>query len=761
MRSVIALANSRFICFSLSVILSKTDLDSITQVSSKQPHAILGMHPCAVGRKSGLVVRAYLDDAKSCEVVDIKKPEGKRYPLERLTEDGFFEGFISRKAVFGYRLRVERYNGEVREFYDPYSFLPGISEEDVYLFNEGNLHRAYKTMGAHVRNLNGTGGVSFAVWAPHATRVSLVGDFNHWNGRYHPMRSLGASGIWELFVPGLEAGAKYKFEIGTEHGQGYPFLKTDPYGACFESPPHNASIVCNVDTYEWNDADWIQQRESTDWMTAPISIYEMHVGSWKRVVEDANRPLSYRELAVELVEYLREMRYTHVQFMPLAEYPYEGSWGYQVTGFFAPTHRFGTPEDFMFLVDTLHQNGFGVIMDWVPAHFPTDSFALGQFDGTALYEHADPRQGFHQDWGTYIFNYGRKEVCTFLIASALAWCDRYHIDGLRVDAVASMLYLDYSREEGQWIPNQHGGRENIDAIEFLRRTNELVHSYYPGTLMIAEESTAFPGITKPTSEGGVGFDLKWNMGWMHDTLHYFQTDPVFRKYEHHQLTFGMLYQYTEKFTQVFSHDEVVHGKGSLLTKMHGCQITDKARQLRLLFALMWMWPGKKTLFMGSDFGQSAEWAYNRSLDWHLLQYMDHEGVQKTVCDLNGLYRTVPGLAAGDHRPEGFEWINHTYADESILAFLRRGDEETDTLVAVGNFTPVLRENFRIGVPYGGFWQEIINTDAKAYGGYGYGNFGGVHSDEIEWDGRPYSVQLTLPPLAMCVFRFKVETPVKK
>ena len=568
------------------------------------------------------------------------------------------------------------------------------------------------------------------------------------------MRSLGASGIWELFIPGLEEGAKYKFEIGT--AQGYPFLKTDPYGTCFESPPHNASIVCTVDDYEWGDDLWIQKRTSTNWPSAPVSIYEMHVGSWKRVVEDANRPLSYRELAGELVEYLEEMQYTHVQFMPLSEHPFDGSWGYQVTGFFAPTYRFGTPKDFMYLVDTLHQHGFGVIMDWVPAHFPTDSFALGQFDGTALYEHADPRQGFHQDWGTYIFNYGRNEVRTFLIASALAWCERYHIDGLRVDAVASMLYLDYSREEGQWIPNQHGGRENIDAIKFLRRTNELVHKYYPGTLMIAEESTAFPGITQPTSEGGIGFDLKWNMGWMHDTLEYFQKDPIFRKYEHHQLTFGMLYQYTEKFTQVFSHDEVVHGKGSLLTKMHGSQIRIKARQLRLLFAFMWMWPGKKTLFMGSDFGQSAEWAYNHSLDWHLLQYMDHKGVQKIVRDINQLYRTVPGLAAKDHRSEGFEWINHTYADESILAFLRNGAKKADTLVAVGNYTPVLREGFRIGVPYGGYWQEVINTDAKEYGGYGYGNLGGVHSDAMKYDDRPCSIQITLPPQSMCIFRFQGE-----
>lgn len=710
------------------------------------------MHSQTISGNQGLVVRAYLDDARSCAVIDISKPKGKLYTLKRLTEDGFFEGFMRRKTAFDYRLRVERYNDEVREFYDPYSFPQSISGEDIYLFNEGNLNHAYKVMGAHVRKLSGIVGVSFAVWAPNAARVSVVGDFNHWNGRYHPMRSLGTSGIWELFVPGLEAGANYKFEIGT--GRGYPFLKTDPYATRFESPPNNASIVYTTDTYEWNDADWIKRRELTNWSVAPISIYEVHIGSWKRVVEDANRPLSYRELAVELVDYLKDMHYTHVQFMPLAEHPFEGSWGYQVTGFFAPTHRFGSPKDFMYLVDTLHQNGFGVILDWVPAHFPADSFALGQFDGTYLYEYEDPRRGFHQDWGTYIFNYGRGEVCAFLTASALAWFDRYHIDGLRVDAVASMLYLDYSREEGQWIPNQYGGRENIEAIEFLRRTNELVHRYYPGALMIAEESTTFPGITKALSDGGMGFDLKWNMGWMHDILNYFQKDPRFRKDVHSKLTFGMLYQYTENFIQVFSHDEVVHGKGSLLTKMHGQHISDKAQQLRLLFAFMWLWPGKKTLFMGSDFGQSAEWCHYRSLDWHLLQYVDHEGIQNIVRDLNCLYKKVDALSSGDLCLEGFEWISHNRSDECILAFLRKGNKETDTFAVVGNFTSELREEFRIGVPYEGYWLEVINTDAVVYGGSGYGNGGGIYTDKIARDERPFSIELILPPISMCVFRFQ-------
>ena len=710
------------------------------------------MHPHKKGKKSCLIVRAYLDDTKTCSLIEVGNGS-RRYELKRLTKDGLFEGVIEgRNKVFHYRLHIERYNGEVRQFSDPYSFLPTLSADDVHLFSEGNDHYVHHKMGSQLRNVEGVIGASFVIWAPNAERVSVVGDFNHWDGRYHVMRSLGASGIWELFIPGLESGMKYKYEIST--CQGSPLLKTDPYGTCFESPPNNASIICDTDNYEWKDDEWVQNRAHTDWKNQPISIYEMHLGSWKSVVEDAARPLSYRELTNELVDYLKDMHYTHVEFMPLAEHPFDGSWGYQVTGFFAPTYRFGSPEDFMFLVDTLHQNGIGVIMDWVPAHFPTDSFALAKFDGTALYEHADPRQGFHQDWGTLIFNYGRNEVRGFLIASALAWCERYHIDGLRVDAVASMLYLDYSREDGEWVPNQYGGRENLEAIDFLRQTNDVVHKYYPGTLMIAEESTSFPGVTKPTSEGGLGFDLKWNMGWMNDTIEYFKKDPIHRKYEHHQLSFGMLYQYSENFTQVFSHDEVVHGKQSMLLKMPGEPISNKAHQLRLLYGLMWIWPGKKTLFMGCDFGQSAEWNYNKSLDWHLLEYPEHKGIQMVVRDLNKLYQGIPSLALGDNKPEGFEWINCTDAENSILTFLRKGSVPTEDVAAVGNMTPMLREGFRIGVPHAGFWKEIINTDAREYGGLGFGNNGGVESEPIEWDGRPYSIVIQMPPQSMSVFRFQ-------
>lgn len=735
------------------MIVSKEELESVTKVACSQPHAILGMHLCDTSEGQQLVVRAYLDDAVSCEVVDISGSGGATYMLERLSPDGFFEGVMTgRSEHFKYQLRIHRYNGEIRQFFDPYSFLPSLSDDDIYYFNHGNDHQAHNKLGAQYGERNGVIGVSFAVWAPSAQRVSVVGDFNHWDGRYHPMRSLGASGVWELFVPGVEVGAKYKFEIGTRNG--YPHLKTDPYGKRFEAPPYNASIVTDFSDYQWGDSEWVEKRAGTNWQQAPVSIYELHVGSWKSVLEDANRPLTYRELAGELVDYVLKMGYTHVEFMPLSEHPFDGSWGYQVTGFFAPTHRFGTPQDFMYLVDVLHQSGIGVIMDWVPAHFPTDSFALAKFDGSALYEHADPRQGFHQDWGTLIFNYGRSEVRSFLISSALAWCEMYHIDGLRVDAVASMLYLDYSREEGQWIPNRYGGRENLEAIDFLRTVNDRVHAEYPGTLMIAEESTAFPGVTKPTSEGGLGFDLKWNMGWMHDTLDYMQKDPIYRKYEHHQLSFGMLYQYSESFTQVFSHDEVVHGKQSMLLKMPGEPISNKARQLRALYGLMWMWPGKKTLFMGCDFGQSSEWKYNKSLDWHLLQYLDHEGIQMVVRDLNRIYRGVPGLAVQETDSTSFEWVNCTDGDNSSLSFIRKGSEKTDTLLVVGSFTPVLREEFRVGVPYGGYWKEIFNSDAKDYGGLGYGNGGGVMSDEKAWDDRPHSLELELPPHSLSIFRWQ-------
>lgn len=729
------------------MLISKKDLQDIQSARHYHPHSLLGMHPV----KGGVVVRAFLQGATSCEVVDVDSDQ--RYPLKQLTDNGFFEGKLTgRKAVFPYRLRMEKGNGEIIQFYDPYRFLPTVTDEDLFLFNKGDDHRVYNKLGAHLRTIDGVGGVSFAVWAPSARRVSVVGDFNHWDGRYHPMRALGSSGVWEIFIPGIEEGMKYKYEILDQ--EEYLHLKTDPYATYYEAPPHNASIVCQVDGYAWGDGAYLEKRASTDWKQEPMSVYEVHFGSWKRKTEDGTRPLTYREMAEELIPYVVEMGYTHVEFMPLAEHPFTGSWGYQVTGYFAPTQRYGHPRDFQYLVDELHKAGVGVIVDWVPAHFPTDSFALGRFDGSALYEHADPRQGFHRDWGTLIPNYGRHEVRAFLIASALSWIDRYHIDGMRVDAVASMLYLDYSRDEGDWIPNQYGGNENIEALEFLRRTNQLVHEYYPGTIMIAEESTSFAGISKPVEEGGVGFDFKWNMGWMHDTLEYFEKDPIHRKFHQNNLTFGMIYQYSEDFVQCFSHDEVVHGKGSMLMKMGAGSITDKAQNLRALYALMWGWPGKKTLFMGCEFGQSDEWHYDQSLDWHLLQYKDHEGVQQLVRDLNKLYVAEPAFAYGDTRPEGFAWVTANDADSSVLAFLRRGEQPDDLFLVVGHYTPIVRTGYTIGVPCAGYWREVINSDAECYGGNGAGNYGGVSSEPIPWDHHMHSLKLNLPGNSTLIFKYE-------
>lgn len=728
-------------------------MEKIIKGRHSQPHSILGMHEHLHEGKKGVVVRAWLNGVESCEVVDLKSKPEKRYPMGKCDPAGFFEVFIpERSDLFKYRLSAQQSNGEIRQFADPYSFWPTLSEDDVYLINEGTNYRIYDKLGAHLRTVEGVKGVTFAVWAPSAKRVSVVGDFNHWNGLYHPMRMLGNSGIWELFIPGLEKGAKYKFEVISPKDD--ILLKTDPYGKYFESPPHNASIVYEYDNFAWSDQSWVDKRAKTNWKQEPVSIYEIHMGSWKRHIEDGGRPFSYREMAKELTNYVLEMGFTHVEFMPLAEHPFDGSWGYQVTGFYAPTYRFGTPEDFMYLVDTLHRNDIGVIIDWVPGHFPRDTFALADFDGTHLYNHADPRQGEHRDWGTLIFNYGRKEVFGFLIGSALAWFERFHIDGMRVDAVASMLYLDYSRKEGDWIPNKHGGRENLEAIDFLRTTNDVVHQYYPGAMMIAEESTSWGGVSRPTAEGGLGFDFKWNMGWMHDTLYYFSKDPIYRRWEHNNLTFAMLYQYTENFALVFSHDEVVHGKQSLMIKMGAEHIWEKARTLRALYGFMWSWPGKKTLFMGSEFGQSAEWRYDSSLDWHLLQYADHKGIRAVVKDLNTWYKQSDGVASLDCDSRGFQWINSDDAENSVLSYLRCGKDASETWLVVGNFTPVLRKGYRIGVPHDGFWKEVFNSEAECYGGCGEGNMGGQASEPVENVSRPHSLCLTLPPMSTLIFKYE-------
>ncbi len=624
-----------------------------------------------------------------------------------------------------------------------------LTEHDVYLFNEGSWLRAYEKMGSHPCVLDGEEGVHFAVWAPNAERVSVVGDFNDWTPGKHPLAPRGSSGIWEGFIPGLGPGARYKYHIVSRFG-GYQVFKADPYAVRHECPPATASIVWDL-AYRWGDSAWMEQRARANALDAPMLIYEVHLGSWMRVPEEGDRWLTYREIAPRLAEHVRRMGFTHVEFLPVMEHPFYGSWGYQVTGYFAPTARYGDPQDFMFLVDTLHQHGIGVILDWVPSHFPRDEHGLAFFDGTHLYEHADPRKGFHPDWHTAIFNYGRNEVRTFLLSSAMFWLDRYHADGLRVDAVASMLYLDYSRGPGEWIPNEYGGRENLEAIAFLRRLNEEIYRHYPDVQTIAEESTAWPMVSRPTYVGGLGFGLKWDMGWMHDTLRYFSRDPIYRKYHHNELTFRLLYAFNENFVLPLSHDEVVHGKGSLLAKMPGDD-WQKFANLRLLYGYQYTQPGKKLLFMGAEIAQWREWNHETSLDWHLLQYPPHDGIRRWLQDLNHLARREPALYELDCSPDGFEWIDCNDAENSVLAYLRKSRHSGEELLVVCNFTPVPRQNYRVGVPAPGFWRELLNSDAREYGGSGWGNLGGVEAVPVPWHGRAWSVTLTLPPLAVVIFK---------
>lgn len=735
------------------MIIAKKDLESLRNANMSTPHGTLGMHPLTVKGKSGIVVRAFVSDASSCEVVDIEDENDSRYGMKRLSEDGFFECFIEgRDTVFKYRLRVETKDLEIRQFYDPYSFLPTVGESDLYLFNQGNEHRIFEKLGSRPRIVDGVPGVSFAVWAPNAKRVSVVGSFNNWDGRYHPMRVLGSSGVWELFIPGMRSGEMYKYElIGKGGGL---FLKTDPYGSYFEAPPNNATIVYDHRCYEWGDKDWLNSRKERQSLDKPMSVYEVHLGSWKRRWEEDNRALTYAELAVELAEYVLELGFTHIELMPVAEHPFDGSWGYQITGYFAPTQRFGSPDDFKAFIDYLHQRGIGVIVDWVPAHFPRDAFALPTFDGTHLYEHEDPRLGAHQDWGTLIFNYGRHEVRCFLVSNALAWLEYFHIDGLRVDAVASMLYLDYSREEGQWIPNHYGGNENLEAIAFLKEANSLVHHYHPGVLMIAEESTSFPGVTKSPEDGGLGFDLKWNMGWMHDNLKYFEKDPIHRKHHQGDLTFGMLYQYAENFITVFSHDEVTHGKQSMLLKMGAGTIPEKSQTLRALYGHMWAYPGKKLLFMGCEFGQSEEWNYASSLQWHLYDYKDHSGISHLIRDLNKLYKNEPALAETDFDAGSFRWVACWDSEAGVISYTRTASDGHNMVMVVGHFTPIERTNYRIGLPRPGFWREVLNTNSSFYGGSNTGNGSGVTTEPRPFDDLDQSAEFTLPPCSTMIFKFE-------
>ncbi|MGB5097113.1 MAG: 1,4-alpha-glucan branching protein GlgB [Porticoccaceae bacterium] len=638
------------------------------------------------------------------------------------------------------RLREEA-DGTCREFVDPYSFATGIPSADLRAFTEGRACHAHRFLGAHPEIVDGIAGTRFAVWAPNAERVSVVGDFNHWDGRVAPMQSRGDSGIWELFLPGIGAGTLYKYEL-RNRDSGAILVKIDPYARRFETPPHTASVVVDTAAYDWNDVDWIAARARWDWQHSPLAIYEVHLGSWRRAADGSL--LNYRELADQLVPYVRDLGFTHIELMPVSEHPFDGSWGYQVTGYFAPTSRFGSCEDFCYFVDQCHRAGIGVLLDWVPGHFPRDAHGLARFDGSALYEHEDPRLGEHREWGTLIFNYGRNEVKNFLLSSALFWLESCHIDGLRVDAVASMLYLDYGRPAGEWLPNRHGGRENLEAIDFLRELNCLVHEHHPGALTMAEESTAWPMVSRPTYVGGLGFSMKWNMGWMNDTLAYMTEDPVHRRYHHDHLTFGLLYAFTENFILPLSHDEVVHGKRSLLDKMPG-DAWQRFANLRLLYLYQYTMPGRKLLFMGGEFAQGSEWAHHRELDWGLLAYPYQQGVQRLVGDLNRLHRECPALHRYDFEAQGFEWLDCHDNSQSVISFLRRAEDEF--VIAILNFTPVVRHGYRIGVPVPGIYREVLNSDSTYYHGSNVSN--GVHiaSQPMPAMGRSHSLVLTLPPLA--------------
>jgi len=620
-----------------------------------------------------------------------------------------------------------------------------LTDDDIYLFNEGSHFRLYEKLGSQLFTREGVEGTYFAVWAPDAEEVLVIGDFNGWDKRTHPLRPKKQSGIWEGFIPGVGKGSNYKYHVRSRY-HGYKVDKADPFSFLFEVPPKTGSVVWDL-AYTWADGEWMANRGESNRSDRPMTIYEMHLGSWRRVPEEDNRPLSYRELAPKLAEYMEKMNFTHVEFLPVMEHPFYGSWGYESLGFFAPTSRYGTPQDFMYLVDCLHQHGIGVILDWVPSHFPSDEHGLGYFDGTYLFEHAEPRQRIHPDWDSLVFNYGRKELQSFLISSALFWLEKYHVDGLRVDAVASMLYLDYGHKQGEWIPNKYGGNENVEAIDFLRCFNKEVYRSHPEVQTIAEESTDWPMVSRPTYAGGLGFGMKWDMGWMHDTLSYMSKDPIHRKYHHNQLTFRLVYAYHENFVLPLSHDEVVHGKGSLLRQMSGDD-WQKFANLRLLYGYMYAQPGKKLLFMGGEFGQWNEWYHEESLHWHLLEYPLHASLQRWVEDLNKLYKHKGGLHQLDFDPAGFEWIDCNDSQNSALSFIRKGYSQDDTVLIVCNFTPVPRLNYRVGVPTGGYWREILNSDAKEYGGSGYGNLGGMETSPIPFHGRPYSLNLTLPPLGV-------------
>jgi len=718
------------------------------------PFDVLGMHAVTVEGQPALAIRTFQPQAAE---VSVKRGEAL-YPARRMHPDGFFEViFAGETELPGYQLLITLppdADGKQRayEVEDPYRYPPVLTDYDEHLSTEGTHFRLYEKLGAHIIEHHGARGVVFAVWAPNAQRVSVTGEFNQWDGRRHPMRPRGASGLWELFLSGLQQGDLYKYEIQTRY-QGLLTAKSDPYGLASELRPKTASVVWDLNQYEWNDGEWMATRAERRSLDAPIAIYEVHLGSWKRAPDPdlGQRWLTYHELAEQLVPYVKEMGYTHLELLPITEHPSDGSWGYQTTGYYAPTSRFGTPDDFRYFVDRAHQAGLGVLLDWVPAHFPKDGHGPSFFDGTHLYGHADARRGEHRDWGSLIYNYGRNEVRAFLLSNALFWLDKYHIDGLRVDAVASMLYLDYSRQPGDWVPNAFGGRENLEAVAFLKRFNELVHQEYPDTLTFAEESTFWPMVTRPVYLGGLGFDMRWNMGWMHDTLEYIQNDPIYRRFHHSHLTFPLLYAFTESFLLPISHDEVVHGKRGLLNKMPGDE-WQRFANLRASLGYMYAQPGKKLLVMGCELGQSSEWDHDSQLDWWLLGYEPHRQIQDYVKALNQLYTSQPALHEVDFTWEGFGWIDFRDVDQSTVAFIRRAKDPSDLVVVIANFTPVPREGYRVGVPVAGFYRELLNSGSAHYGGSNMGNGGGVPSDPTPWEGQPHSVQVTVPPLAVLLLK---------
>ena len=724
----------------------RADIDAIVAADHADPFAVLGPHEIG----GHLVIRAFVPGA---ERVEVTTADGERAlaDLPRVHADGLFAGLLEgRDRTLDYRLRATR-GDAVWTRDDAFRFAPVLGELDEHLWSEGSHWRAHERLGAHPLTHQGVAGTSFAVWAPGARRVSVVGDFNDWDGRRHPLRRRGASGLWEIFIPGVGDGAGYKFEIKAQSGAVLP-LKSDPFGFGAELRPKTASVVRDLDLLEWRDDGFLARRAELNDRARPISIYEVHLGSWRRKA-DGRRPLTYRELAEELVAYVTDMGFTHIELLPITEYPFDGSWGYQPIGLFAPTCRFGTPADFKALVEACHKAGIGVILDWVPGHFPSDEHGLATFDGTHLYEHADPRLGYHQDWNTLIFNYGRKEVANYLLSNALFWLERYRLDGLRVDAVASMLYLDYSRPPGEWLPNKHGGNENLEAVAFLKRMNEQVYGTVEGIMTVAEESTAWPGVSRPTSEGGLGFGYKWNLGWMHDTLDYMSREPVHRRHHHSQMTFAIHYGFTENFVLPLSHDEVVHGKGSLLGRMPG-DTWQQFANLRAYYAFMWSHPGKKLIFMGGEFAQGREWNFDAGLDWHLLEVDWHRGVQHLVRDLNRLYRELPALHQRDCEAAGFEWLEADAAEASVFAFLRLGAGDAPPVAVVANLTPVPRPDYRIGLPAPGRWVERLNSDWEVYRGSGLANPGPLDSQTIAWHGRPHSISLTLPPLATVILELE-------